>query len=71
MGVKTNRTLFLRGNYSEHHNTELETWKHVTWQHEPHSDKQKKGANSSAPEECVVPAPLVALIVLLSLQTRW
>jgi len=36
MRVKKNRTLFWRENRSVHHNTELKTWKQVTWQGEQH-----------------------------------
>ena len=45
MGVKTNRTSFLRGNRSGYNNTELKTWRDVIWQHEqhePHVNKYNK-----------------------------
>jgi hypothetical protein len=43
MGVKTNRTSYLRGNRSGHRNTKLKTWKHVIEQNEQEKPYYKLG----------------------------
>jgi len=48
--VKKNPTLFLRGNRSWHHNTELKTWKHLIGRHEQHELHFNQGVNSGGPE---------------------
>jgi hypothetical protein len=43
MGVKTNRTSYLRGNRSGHRNTKLKTWKHVIEKNEQEKPYYKLG----------------------------
>ena len=51
MRGNTNRTLFWRGNHSEHHNMELKTWKQVKSQHE----QNKHDLNGTKPKTMYFP----------------